>query len=122
MDVGVLRFAVPGLLLGSLSAGLLLSLTAVDRMGVILGCLVLVAVGLSLMGLHVPPTPRNLFYASTLAGFMDTSASIPGPPLALVYQHATGPRLRATLSVLFISSGAISLSTLAAFGRFGLWS
>jgi uncharacterized membrane protein YfcA len=119
MDLSALKSAVPGLLIGSLTAATMLSYIAVDHIGVTLGGLVLVAVLLSVLGLHVAPTPRNLFYASTLAGFMDTTASIPGPPLALIYQRAAGPRLRATLAPLFISSGVISLATLSAFDRFG---
>lgn len=119
LDLTGLKWAIPGLLLGSATAGALLSLTAVDRIGVPLGVLVLVAVALSLLGLRVRSTPRNVFYASTLAGFMSTTASIPGPPLALVYQHAPGPRLRATLALLFINSAVISLAILTAVGRFG---
>lgn len=119
MDFAALKSAVPGLLVGSMVAATMLTFIAADRIGVTLGTLVLVAVLLSLVGLHVPPTPRNLFYASMLAGFMNTTASIPGPPLALVYQRASGPRLRATLAPLFISSGLISLAMLTAFGRFG---
>jgi uncharacterized membrane protein YfcA len=119
IDLPALIWAFPGLLAGSVVAALLVSGTAAEHMGLILGGLILVAVGLSVAGLRVTPTPRNVFYASTLAGFMSTVASIPGPPLALIYQHSSGPRLRATLAPLFILCGAISLTTLSLVGRFG---
>lgn len=114
-----LPWAFPGLLAGSVLAALLVAGVAADRIGLVLGVLVLVAVLLSVVGLRVLPTPRNVFYACTLAGFMSTVASIPGPPLALLYQHSAGPRLRATLAPLFILCGAISLTTLSLVGRFG---
>lgn len=119
VDLGALRWAFPGLAVGSVVAALIVAGTAADHIGILLGGLVLVAVFLSAIGLHVRPTPRNVLYACTLAGFMSTAASIPGPPLALVFQHAEGPRLRSTLAPLFIICGLISLGTLAAFGRFG---
>jgi uncharacterized membrane protein YfcA len=119
IDLAALGWASPGLVAGSVLAALLVSGAASEHIGLILGVLVLLAVLLSVLGLHVPPTPRNVFYASTLAGFMSTTASIPGPPLALVYQRSTGPRLRATLAPLFILCGVISLATLGAVGRFG---
>ena len=33
----------------------------------------------SMLGLRIEPNARNLFAAGTLAGFMGTTASIPGP-------------------------------------------
>lgn len=119
VDLATLRLAFPGLVLGSLLAGLLVSDTAADNIRVPIGILVLIAVFLSAIGLHVPPTPRNVLGAATLAGFMNTAASVGGPPLALIYQHAGGPRLRSTLAPLFVVCGLISLGTLAALGHFG---
>jgi hypothetical protein len=118
VDTVGIRAAFPGLLSGSMIAAFFLTFIAID-IGVTLGVLVLVAVLLSLVGPHVQPTASNVFYASTLAGFMSTTASISGPPLALVYQHSAGPRLRATLAPLFILCGTISLATLVVVGRFG---
>jgi uncharacterized membrane protein YfcA len=40
--------------------------------------------------------------------------------MALVYQHESGPRIRATLSAYFVVGVAISLTGLAWVGRFGL--
>jgi hypothetical protein len=65
------------------------------------------------------PGPRTLFGAGVLSGFMGTASSIGGPPMALVYQHGPGDRLRATLGMYFVAGGVMSLSALAVVGRFG---
>jgi uncharacterized membrane protein YfcA len=48
---------------------------------------------------------------------MGTISGIGGPPIALVYQRATGPTLRATLSRFFLVGGVVSLAVLAVTGR-----
>ncbi|MDT8400046.1 MAG: TSUP family transporter [Pseudomonadales bacterium] len=63
-------------------------------------------------------TPRAVFVATLVSGFMSTISSIGGPPLALVYQNARGAELRANLSVLFILGCTISLLALALIGKF----
>ena len=50
---------------------------------------------------------------------MGTITSIGGPPLALVYQSARGPELRATLAGAFLLGSMLSLIALAVIGRFG---
>jgi uncharacterized membrane protein YfcA len=88
-------------------------------MGLAVGGLVLTAVAMSATGMRLVPTPRTVGWAGFLSGFMGTASSIGGPPLALVYQHAPGPRLRATLAGYFVIGGAMSLAALALVGRFG---
>jgi hypothetical protein len=50
---------------------------------------------------------------------MATAAGLGGPPVALVYQHESGVRLRGTLAAYFIVGTALSLISLAWVGRFG---
>ncbi len=112
-----LGLGIPGMIAGSAAAAVLLSHISAERLPLLLGILVLLAVLLSAVGLRVEPTPRNAFVATLLAGFMSTTASIPGPPLALLYQHAGPTRLRGTLAPLLLASGIIGLSTLTLAGR-----
>lgn len=112
-----LGLGIPGMIAGSAAAAVLLSHISAERLPLLLGILVLLAVLLSAVGLRVEPTPRNAFVATLLAGFMSTTASIPGPPLALLYQHAGPTRLRGTLAPLLLASGVIGLSTLTLAGR-----
>jgi uncharacterized membrane protein YfcA len=60
-----------------------------------------------------------LFTAGAASGFMATAAGLGGPPVALVYQHESGLRLRGTLAAYFIVGTVLSLVALAWAGRFG---
>jgi uncharacterized membrane protein YfcA len=50
---------------------------------------------------------------------MGTASSIGGPPLAMVYQHEPGHRLRGTLASYFVIGTFMSLAGIAWVGRFG---
>ncbi len=114
-----LGWSLGGRLLGTLPALAVLTLVPADRLGIAFGALVLLGVTLSIGGWQLPPAPRVLVGAGALSGFMATIAAIGGPPMALVYQHESGPRIRGTLSAYFVVGVAISLTGLAAIGRFG---
>jgi hypothetical protein len=96
-----------------------MGLLSPESFDTLFGFLVLLAVALSLLGLKVGPTPRNLFLAGGLSGFMGTLTSIGAPPMAMVYQHGTGPSMRATLNAFFVAGAAISVAALAWAGRIG---
>jgi len=113
-------WALPGRVVGAgFGAGLLL-LFPRDQLSVLFGAMVLLAVGLSLSGLEIPPRPLNVFAAGTASGFMGTASAIGGAPMALVFQKQRGPRIRGTLSVIFAAGTAVSMVSLAVVGRFGL--
>ncbi len=60
-----------------------------------------------------------LFGAGVISGVTGTVAAIGGPPIALVYQHASGPRIRATLALYFALGTVLSVSALWLTGSFG---
>ena len=62
--------------------------------------------------------PVLLAWTEAVSGFMATAAGLGGPPVALVYQHETGLRLRGTLAWSFIIGTIVSLLALAWAGRF----
>jgi uncharacterized protein len=111
--------AAAGRLLGAIPAGFALALASQDTFDLLFSVLVLAAVGLSLLRRQIAPTSRTIFAAGVASGFMGTITSIGGPPLALVYQSASGPELRATLAGMFLIGSLISLATLAVTGHFG---
>jgi len=115
-----LAWALSGRSVGIAAAALLLATVSPRAMALWSGGLVLFAVGLSASGLHVQPAPRSLLAAGTLSGVLGTAVSIGGPPIALLYQRETGPRLRGTLAAFFLIGVAMSLVGLRAAGRFGL--
>jgi uncharacterized membrane protein YfcA len=76
-------------------------------------------VALTGSGLRLLPAPGTLLGAGALAGFLGTTSSVGGPPIALVYQHETGPRIRGTLSAFFVVGVVLSLIGLHVVDRFG---
>lgn len=106
---------VPGSVMG---AAVLAALSA-SELGLLVGAVVLLGVVLSVGGFEVRPTPPAILGAGVLSGFMGTSVSIGGPPIALLYQHESGPRFRSIVARLLIYGALISLAALAVIGRFG---
>lgn len=112
-----LRFALGGRLISSALAVLCLGLLDEGTFAMVFAVLVLLAVGLSIAGFKLKASPRNLFAAGSISGFMGTLTSIGAPPMAMVYQLSTGPVMRATLSAYFVFGAAISLIALGVAGH-----
>jgi len=106
----------PGTVLGALAIGAI----SADQMETAIGAIVLLAVAMSCWGPRIRPKPYTLVTAGVLSGFMATASSIGGPPIALVYQHESGARLRGTLASFFLIGGVMSLVALRFVGRFGM--
>jgi uncharacterized membrane protein YfcA len=115
-----LGYALVGRVLFSLVGALVASLLPPRLFLLVFAALILAAVALSLSGLRVAPSRRNLFLAGSASGFMGTLTAVGTPPLAIVYQYAPGPEVRATLSAFFAVGGLISILSLTAFGQLGL--
>ena len=114
-----LAWSLPGRLAGTVIAVLLMKVVPADRFQIPLGLLVLTAVALSLWGPKVRLTPGSLTVAGVAAGVMSTFTSIGGPPMAIVYQHEEGPRVRGTLAAFFTIGVIFSMGGLRVAGRFG---
>lgn len=113
-------WALPGMALGIALAASVINAISQQQMGIFLGSIVLLGVALSIF--RAPTTPRKatISCASALSGFMGTITAIGGPPLALAFQSMPGPRLRGTLSAIFVPAGILSLGALFLAGRFGI--
>ena len=118
MDIPGISFALLGRIPGTALGAAALAVFPAREMTLLFGTLVLVAVGMSASGLHIRPRRWALVGAGAISGFMGTTSAIGGPPMALVYQHVSGSRLRGTLSAYFIFGTIISLIALRAVGRF----
>ena len=108
---------VPGTVIGSL----VVAAVAADTLSVLAGAAVLVAVATSLATATVPITRATTLATGVVSGAMGTATSIGGPPLALLYQHQEGPRLRATLAATFVFGSLLSLVALALAGAVAGW-
>ena len=107
---------VPGTFIGAAT----LAVASQDATTVLVGIIVFVAIGLIGSGVNLSRTPRVLFFAGTLSGFMGTTTSIGGPPIAALYHNAPGAEMRGTMASFFVVGLIVSLSALAFVGRFGL--
>jgi len=76
-----LKWSLGGRVLGTLPALAVLTVVPADRLGLAFGALVLLGVGLTASGWHLPPSPRVLLGAGALSGFMATTVAIGGPPM-----------------------------------------
>jgi len=120
VDRRALLVPMMGQLLGIGVALIVLGWIAPQPLSILTGSIVLLAVALSGLGLRVRPTSPSLVVAGTLAGFMGTTASIPGPPLALLHQHVSPAHRRGTLAYFFVVGNSLSLAGLAWTGRLSL--
>lgn len=114
-----LGWSLGGRVAGTGMAMAVLVLVPAEQMTLIFGLLILLATGLTASGYHVRATPGTLTGAGLLSGFMATTVSIGGPPMALLYSRSAGPNLRATLSAFFVVGTVLSLIGLHFVGRFG---
>jgi uncharacterized membrane protein YfcA len=119
LRLGVVRWAMVGRVAGSAAGAGAVAAVSDNALGVLFGVLILAAVALSVAGWSVAPNAGSLLGAGALSGFMGTTVSVGGPPLALVYQHQPGPELRATMAAFMVFGALVSLGLLAAFGQFG---
>jgi hypothetical protein len=109
-----------GLAIGTVAGAFALGAINPAYVGKVFGALVLLAVGLSVSGLRVRPTPRALFAGGSASGVMGTMAGIHGPPMALVFQNAKPEQARAMLGAFFFVAYVGSVLALAAVGLFGM--
>jgi uncharacterized membrane protein YfcA len=105
---------VPGTVLGSVAVLVLDQRWLAGMFALAL----LLAVALSVAGLGVDPTKRAMLVAGIGSGFMGTTTSVGGPPMALLLQREKGPELRASLAAFMAFGASFSLVSLIAVGEF----
>ncbi|MDK7884212.1 sulfite exporter TauE/SafE family protein [Corynebacterium striatum] len=104
---------LPGTLLGAWAVATL----SHDGLSLIIGCAVILAMSLSGLGWSPQPNTRNTVVAGVASGFLGTSTSIGGPPMALIMKRFDPRRVRGTLSATFVLGCIISLITLGVSGQ-----
>ncbi|TYK45998.1 sulfite exporter TauE/SafE family protein [Actinomadura decatromicini] len=116
-DLRGLGWAFGGRLVGTPLGVLLVAAVPQRALGIVIGGVVLAGLAVTAWSREVPRNRRTLAAAGVVSGATGTASGIGGPPLALLYQRESGPRVRATLAVFFIVGALLSLATLAAAGR-----
>ncbi len=118
LAIGELGSAVIGRMPGMVAAFWLLATAPQEVLSVLLGTAVLLGVVASLLPGDIAPTRNRLLAAGFMSGFMGTATSVGGPPMALLYQHARGPHIRANLSGYFLVGSTVSLAGMTLLGHF----
>lgn len=103
---------IPGTVVG---AWLLVSISVL-WLHVFVSVSVLIAVIVSVCAVRFEATPARLSWAGLLSGFMGTTTSIGGPPIAMVMQYGDPAGVRANLSFYFAFSCVVSLMSYAVAG------
>jgi uncharacterized membrane protein YfcA len=109
-----------GRAIGTLVAGLTLSILPTTLFSIVFALLILAGVGLSYAGWRIEASVPNMILAGVASGLMGTITSSGAPPYAIVMQHVAPDRMRATVSSVFFAGALLSLVTLAFVGRFSL--
>ena len=101
-------------------AGLwLLAALASPQLDLAVGWFTIIAAAAALFARPFDPNKPTALGVGLFTGITETSTGIGGPPLALLYQHASGPVLRSTVAVCFLVGEVLSLIVLAGAGRIG---
>ncbi|HEX8496026.1 MAG TPA: sulfite exporter TauE/SafE family protein [Actinomycetales bacterium] len=115
-----LGFALTGRFPGVLVGSWVVVTQPARTTAIVVAVVVLGAVALSLTSWHARPTPRALLTAGLVSGVSGTATSIGGPPVALLYQHESGARLRSTMGLYFLAGNVLSGTVLALAGQIGV--
>ena len=109
----VLSGRLPGAIIGVTLLAILAQRT-LD--GMIAGIVLTAAVAMA-AGWSVQQTRRNQVLAGVASGIAGTTSAIGGPPLAFLYQHSSGDRLRSSLAAIFSVGITINVTILAIAGQ-----
>ena len=104
---------VPGTLLGVWAVATL----SHDALALFIGFAVIFAMAMSGLGWSPKPTRGTFLVAGAAAGFLGTSTSIGGPPLALAMKRFDPGKVRGTMAITFVLGSALSLILLGVGGQ-----
>ena len=119
VDFHGMQWAIVGRIVGTIIGAFVLTVVSGSQMVVLLAGLVILAVIINASGLRLKADSWTILGAGTLSGFMAIVAAIGGAPMALIYQDEAGPKIRSTLSGIFIIGIILAIISLIAIGRFG---
>jgi uncharacterized membrane protein YfcA len=113
-----IKWAVVGRILGTIFGAFILTLISNEHLSLLFAVIILLSLFIFVSGIKLKMNNQNLILVGTISGFMATTASIGGPPLALLYQNEQGPRIRGTLSGIFMIGSILALISLIIIEKF----
>jgi len=109
----ILLGRIPGAAIGAS----LLAIASPGALDVVIGAVVLLAVGILATPVTIKRSPLVDLAVGTFSTACGYVSAIGGPPIALLFRDARGPTLRATLGFLFGVSVVITLGVRSATGQ-----
>lgn len=116
-DWGGISWALGGRLAGTLVGAWVVTILSARELGFLVAAVVVAAVVLTSVQGLVPRNRGTLVAAGAVSGATATSVAIGGPPMALMYQRESGPRVRGSLSAYFCAGAVMSLTALRVSGH-----
>ena len=95
----------------------ILLVVSMQQLSLLIGISTIVAAVVALLAPAFDPNRTGLTVVGLITGVTETSTGVGGPPLALAYQHKSGPMLRSTVAVCFLVGEVISLVVLGISGQ-----
>lgn len=106
-----------GRFLGTFIGLWILVVVSVYQLSLLIGISTVVAAVVALLAPAFDPNRPGLAAVGLITGITETSTGVGGPPLALAYQHKSGPTLRSTVAACFLVGEVISLVVLGIGGQ-----
>ncbi len=113
-----IKWAVIGRVLGTIVGAAVLTIISKAHLSLLFASVILFSLIIFVSGIELKLTNLNLIIVGTMSGFMGTTTSIGGPPMGLLYQNAKGPRIRGTLSGIFMIGTIIAIVSLIIINKF----
>lgn len=106
-----------GRILGAgIAAYIATAVVGTDALAIVVGSIVLFAVGLTLLGLSFPISGVSLFVAGTVGGVMGTLTGIGAPPMAILYSKVETRRSAATQNAFYGFGTLVAIIALSIAG------
>lgn len=102
---------------GTVLAVWALAILSTNSLQLFIGCAVIFTMVLSSLGWTPKVNAPNTIFAGLLSGFLGTSTSIGGPPMALLMKSFNPTKARGTLSATFVFGSVVSMITLGIGGQ-----
>lgn len=116
IDIKQTAYSIFGGSVGVISAAAFMLYVSSEQYKLLLGCCLLLAVGLSLIGWAPKLTVKSNVLASLASGFIGTTTSAGGAPMGLLYQAQSKDKIKANLSVFFVFINLFGISALLVTG------
>lgn len=106
-----------GRILGAgIAAYIATAVVGTDALAIIVGLVVLFAVGLTVLGLSFPISNKSLFAAGGVSGVMGTLTGIGAPPMAILYANVETRRAAATQNAFYGFGTLVAIIALSVAG------